>query len=318
MPSIFTVLPWLPVLATAALVFAAGWRLCAAQNAPAGGTGALLVFILHPAVTSGLQAASPWDAFFVMLFVCAWLWMEHWSLFMRSWILAGVFSIGLWIGSPFVLWGLMAMVPWVLFNRRPLAGIVSLLTVFLGGLAWFAVTWGGVWLFLPTLGRPLISQWVRWRGLALPPEVSLPWLILASGAVLERLQAMVRERRSDASIFMAVLVLVTAFLASPYSGPSLIALSAPLIARMLVKKEFLFLRRVRWVAGSSFVLTLAMPFVVKQETWIVTGLSMLLVGIGLLVIHRNSRLPRFMAGEAVCAGGLLAESLTFLLRRYPL
>jgi len=29
-------------------------------------------------------------------FVSGWLLMEHWSLFMRSWVLAGICALGLW------------------------------------------------------------------------------------------------------------------------------------------------------------------------------------------------------------------------------
>ena len=151
-----------------ALVFGAAWRMVPSQNSAAGGMGALLLFLLHPAFLSGIQNSSPWDALFVMLFVTAWLWMEHWSVFMRSWILAGVYAFGLWVGSPFVFWGLIAMVPWVLFNRRPLWALASFLTVFLGGLALFSVTWGGAWLLMPELGRPLFTQWIRWSGLQMP------------------------------------------------------------------------------------------------------------------------------------------------------
>src|SRR5207249_8356244 len=122
------------VILIALLVFASGSRMCSPQNSIAGGTGALLLFLLHPAMLSGIQNSSPWDAVFVMVFVNAWLWMEHWSLFMRSWILAGVFAFGLWVGSSFVLWGLVAMVPWAFFSRRPLAAVASLVTAFVGGL----------------------------------------------------------------------------------------------------------------------------------------------------------------------------------------
>src|SRR5882762_4343783 len=96
----------------AALVFLSGWGMRPSQNAIVGGTFSLFFFLLHPALLSGIQNASPWDAVFVMLFVSAWLCMENWSLFMRSWVLAGLFAFGLWVGSPFVLWGLVAMVPW--------------------------------------------------------------------------------------------------------------------------------------------------------------------------------------------------------------
>ena len=170
--SMSTIIPSLLVAVTALLVVAAGWRMRATQNAAVSGFVALLLFLLHPAFRSSIQTSSPWDSVFVMLFVSSWLWMEHWSLFMRSWVLAAVFAFGLWIGSPFVLWGLVAMVPWVIFNRRPWMAVVSLLTVLIGGLAIFAVTWGGVWLFSPTIGRPLFSSWIRWGGLQVPPSVS--------------------------------------------------------------------------------------------------------------------------------------------------
>src|SRR5207253_9920711 len=61
----------LPYL-TAVLVFAAGFRMAPPQNAVAGGTGALLLYVLHPTFLSGFRGSSPWDAFFVMLFVFTW------------------------------------------------------------------------------------------------------------------------------------------------------------------------------------------------------------------------------------------------------
>src|ERR1041384_484869 len=136
-----SIVPMLVIPLTAALVFAAGYRMVHPAQSRMGGTSALLLFLSHPNLSAALQTTSPWDAFFVMLFVCTWLWTEHFSLFMRSWILAGIFAMGLWLGSPFVLWGMVAMVPWVLFNRRPLPAVGSFLTVFLGGLFLFLVTW---------------------------------------------------------------------------------------------------------------------------------------------------------------------------------
>src|SRR5882672_6997493 len=157
--SMTAVLPVSLVALTALLVFAAGWRMCPPQNAIAGGTGSVLLFLLHPSVLSGIQNSSPWDAFYVMLFLCAWLWVEHWSLFMRSWVLAGIYAFGLWVGTPFVLWGLVALVPWVVFNRRPLDAAVSLMTIFIGGLFLFSASWGVAWFIIPNLGRPFFTQW---------------------------------------------------------------------------------------------------------------------------------------------------------------
>src|ERR1017187_10054550 len=153
-----TIIQELLVAATALLVFAAGWRMLSGPNSRAGGLAALLLFLLHPAILPTMSSSSSWDSLFVMLFVTAWLWMEHWSLFMRSWVLAAIYAFGLWIGSPFVLWGLAAMVPWVLFNRRPLPAVGSLVTVFFGGFVIFGITWGGAWLLTPEIGRPLFAD----------------------------------------------------------------------------------------------------------------------------------------------------------------
>ncbi len=268
------------VVFIAVLVFASGWRMCPPQNAIAGGTISLLLFLLHPALLSGIQNSSPWDALFVMLFVSAWLWMENWSLFMRSWVLAVLFAFGLWVGSPFVLWGLVAMVPWVIFNRRPLPAVGSLLTVFLGGLLLFSVTWGAAMFLMPNVGRPLFTQWIRWGGLRMPPAVSLSWWLLVLGVVFERYAEMLKQRRSDASVFIAVLLGVSALFGSSNLRLGWIALSAPLIARSLAKREFLFHRGIRWLASLTFVLVVLLGYVLKTDAWVVTGISLIVVGIG--------------------------------------
>jgi len=310
MSSIF---PYLLIVFVAFLVFASGWRICPRQNAIVGGTFALLLFLLHPAILFNVQNSSPWDALFVMLFVSAWLWMEHWSLFMRSWVLAGLFAFGLWVGSAYVLWGLVAMVPWVIFNRRPLPAVGSLFTVFFGGLILFSATWGVAWFIVPGVGHPLFTQWIRWGGLKIPPSLSLPWFLLTMGAVLERYKDMLQNRRSDASVFMAVLLGVSALFGSSNLRLGVIALSAPLITRLLIKREFLFHRGVRWVAGLTFVLTLTLVFVFKTDAWISAGTAMLTIGIIAWWYYGNTRLPWSLAGEAACVGAYLAESFGTLL-----
>jgi len=312
-----TIIPGLLVAATALLVLAAGWRLLSPQNSATGGIVALLLFLLHPAFLSTVMTSSPWDSLFVMLFVTAWLWMEHWSLFMRSWVLAGLLSIGLWIGSPFVLWGLVAMVPWVLFNRRPWMAVVSLLTVLIGGLAIFAVTWGGAWFFTPEIGRPLFASWIRWGGLQVPPSVSLPWFLLAAGVVLEQGQEMVTQRRADATVFAAMLLMATALFASSSMTLALIALSSPLIAQTLARREFLYLRRVRWIAAATFVLSVALSYALRREAWMVSGMAMFVMGIAARLIYQRSRLSQFQLGEAVCVGAFLAETVGTHLHLFP-
>jgi len=303
----------LPAL-TAMLVFIAGWRMCPPQNAMAGGVGAFLLFVLHPAFLSGIRDSSPWDAFFVMFFVCAWLAMEHWSLFMRSWVLAGVFAFGVWVGSSFVFWGIVAMVPWVVFNRRPLAAAGSLLTVFLGGFVIYGVTWGAASFCIRNLGHPIFIQWIRWGTLKMPPGVSLPWCLLALGAVAERFQDMMKNRRADVATFTAMLLVVTALFGSTVLGLAMIALAAPLIMRLLAKREFLFHRGVRIGAGVTFGLSLGLMILFRQDASLATGISIFAVMLVTRRFYDSSRLPWPLAGESACAGAFLAESLASLLR----
>jgi hypothetical protein len=312
-----TIIPDFLVAVTAILVVVAGWRMLAPQNPAAGGVVALLLFLLHPAFHSSVQVSSAWDSFFVMLFVSAWLLMEHWSLFMRSWVLAGVFAIGLWIGSPFVLWGLVAMVPWVIFNRRPWMAVVSLLTVLIGGLVIFTITWGGAWLLTPEIGRPLFASWIRWGGLQVPPSVSLPWVLLIAGAIFDQSLEMINHRRADASVFAAMLLVVTALFASSSVNLALIALSSPLIAQTIAKREFLYLRRVRGIILATFVMAVAFNYALKREAWMVSGMAMLLTGIAARLLYRRARLSQFQLGEAVCVGAFLAESVVTNFHLFP-
>ncbi len=307
-----TILPTILVALTAVLVFVAGWRMCAPQTAVAGGTGSLLLFVLHPAVLAGMSNSSPWDAFFVMLFLCAWLAMENWSVFMRSWVLAGIYAFGLWIGSPMVLWGLVAMAPWVIFSRRPLPAIGSLINIFLGGLFLFGISWGVARLVVPNLGRPFFAPWIRWGGWRMPSSVSLPWCLLALAAVMERLQVMLQNRRADVSIYAAMLLVVTALFGFSYLELSVVALSAPLVMRLLAKREFLFHRGVRWVAGITFGISLALIFALSQDAWLATGLSIFAMVIGSRRFYKGTSFPWKLSAEAACIGAYAAESLRTL------
>jgi hypothetical protein len=84
-----------------------------------------------------------------------------------------------------------------------------------------------------------------------------------------------------------------------------------------MKKEFLFHRRVRWTAGAAFILTFLLAYAWRWEAWRTTGLSMLGVALFSRWVNRNPKLPRFMVGEAVCAGAYLAESLGTALHLFP-
>ncbi len=115
-------------------MFVLGWRACREYNALFGGITALLLYVTHPLVFSGAIAISAWDAFFGVFFFLAWSAMEDGSLFMRSWILAGVYAFGLWVGSSFIFWIPLAMLPWMAFSRRPSHALGQLATVVIGGL----------------------------------------------------------------------------------------------------------------------------------------------------------------------------------------
>jgi hypothetical protein len=93
---------------------------------------------------------------------------------------------------------------------------------------------------------------------------------------------------------------------------TLIALAAPLIARLLVKKEFLFHRRVRRAAGLTLLLALVLSYVFKTTGWMVSGAAMIGVGLGSWWEGRSSRFPRFMLAEAVCVGAYAAGFLETL------
>jgi hypothetical protein len=217
-----------------------------------------------------------------------------------------------------VFWGMVAMVPWVVFNRRPLAAVGSLLTVFLGGFVIFGITWGAASFFVPNLGRPLFAQWIRWGTLKMPASLSLPWCLLVLGAVLERFQDMMKNRRADVSTFTAMLLVVTALFGSNMLGLAMIALSAPLIMRGLAKREFLFHRGVRWVAGGTFALSLGLVFLVHENAGAATVISIFAITIIARRFYDSSRLPWQLAGESACVGAFLAESAATLLHRYPL
>jgi hypothetical protein len=185
----------------------------------------------------------------------------------------------------------------------------------MGGVAIFAATWGGAWLLAPEIGRPLFASWIRWGGLQVPPSVSLPWFLLMVGAVLDHAQEMVTQRRADAAVFTAMLLVATALFASPSVNLALIALSSPLIAQTLARREFLYLRRVRWIAAATFVITVALSYALKREAWVTSAVAMFVVGLAARLIYQRSWLSQFQLGEAVCVGAFLAESIGSYLAR---
>ena len=131
---------------------------------------------------------------------------------------------------------------------------------------------------------------------------------------------MVNQRRADASVFAAMLLIVTALFASSSVNLALIALSSPLIAQTLAKREFLYLRRVRWIIAATFVMALAFNYALKREAWMDSGMAMLLTtGIGARLLYRLDRgYLQFQLGEAVCVGAFLAETVVANFHLFPI
>ncbi len=300
---------------TAALVFALGWRLGRAQSPLFGGVFALLLFVLHPLVLSGAVAISAWDGFFSALFFLAWSWMEEWSLFMRSWILAGLFAFGLWMGSSLVFWIPMAMLPWVVFSRRPMDALVKFLTIVLGGLFLFGLLWGGSLLFSSDQPTMRWMHWIRWSAPHLPIGLSWFWGILLLDAVGERILEAIQTRRSDASCCLAALLVLLLFFGLPEVNLAIVSLACPLIALTLSRREFLFQRTVRWIAAISFVLTLGIVIYTRQAPSLVWTAVILAVGIGVRAVRRTVPLSGRAALEAACVGAYFAEAIGTVLWR---
>ena len=98
----------------------------------------------------------------------------------------------------------------------------------------------------------------------------------------------------------------------------MIALAAPLIMRLLAKREFLFHRGVRGVAGAAFAASLGLLFIFHENAHIATGLAIFAVTLAARRFYDASRLPWPLAGESACVGAFLAESVAALLHRCPL
>ena len=60
---------------------------------------------------------------------------------MRAILLAGVWSLFLWVHLPAAIILLVAMIPWVLYNRRPTVALGVFLTVVILGTALFITLW---------------------------------------------------------------------------------------------------------------------------------------------------------------------------------
>lgn len=276
------------VLLSAILVFATAWRLAPERRGLAGGVIAVIFYLLNPAVVfQGLLspwAGTPYAALSCMLFLCGWIAMDHWSVFMRSGMLAILFAGALWGGSSNA-WIVLALVPWVVYNRRPLVSMGAFLTIVLGGVLLFFMSWALVH-WLAGQPRAILAPWrflgacERWGGLTLnrlgslgAPQsmdrmvdvfisLSPAWIVLAFWSTGRQLVNSVLQRRSDVLTFACGLAWIMFMVTSAAvllgverlsSVTTFVALSAPLVARDLAQREFYLHRGVRVIVLWAFL-----------------------------------------------------------------
>jgi len=115
-----------------------------------GATTALLLFELNPMALAlpaddgisrwcALGAAAAGQFFITMSIV------DTWSFFMRAIVLAGVWSLFLWVHVPTALCVLLGMVPWVIYNRRPAAALGPFAPILFLGTVLYSAIWSLCW-----------------------------------------------------------------------------------------------------------------------------------------------------------------------------
>lgn len=247
-------------------------------------------FLLNPLVLSFVlrisDAGALREAVLAILFCGVWFWAEHWSAFMRSLLLAGLYALALWMGSAVVGWIPVAFAPWICWNRRPLPAFGGLLMIVAGGFGIYGISWSVF--HLPAVPQGLAAgpfleavrlEWAA-RLNGLPREAfsgaaltraghalwlfGWPLLLLVCRASAAHLAPALRDRRTDVLSFAAFLFWTIAlFWLGPLlaGGPfrdgdwvSCAALAVPLLFRHVKARDFFLNRRVREVLLVSLVI----------------------------------------------------------------
>lgn len=324
---------------TLAGVFRAGWGWADARYRLSGATLALALVAIHPLaivlpLTLGYLGGYLWAPLFLMVFVNTMIAVENWSAFMRSIVLAVAWSLFLWVHLPTALCVLVAMIPWVLYNRRPMTAMGIFLTVLILGAVMFSGSW--------TLGCVVARRWsmikgpvdtvcalggyvvqgvtTAWSGgSASFNERSLriigwlsPFLFIQGLWVTGlRLFQMLKERRAspvDLTALIALCILAAALtmpgkdvLPGAWYLVMVVVLWAPLIARRLAQKENFYSRGFRLTFSAGFVVC-GIAFLIIQG-----GPS------GGFLVPEGATLLKLVAVMAV-AGGVLHA----VLKKHPL
>jgi hypothetical protein len=320
-------------------VFRLGWRLAGPRYQFLAGTAAMVLFILNPLaivlpLTLGFLGGYLLAPLLLVIFINVMLLVENWSVFMRAIVLSLAWSLFLWVHIPTAIFVLMALVPWVLYNRRPSLAMGILLTVLILGTLFFSISWmlgcavSGHWSLVQSplhtlnalggyLHQGLVTAWGGGSAVVTERFVHiLAWLspfgvVFGAWAAGRTLQRLVLERRAATADFVALMSLVIGGVVLTTGGKDMLpgawyllvlaALWAPLVAHDLAKKENFYTRAFRLTFLAGFVICGAMLFTVKQ------GVSR-----GLLV-------PDLDMIFKVCAGLVAAGAVSHaLLRKHPL
>lgn len=273
------------------IVYRTGWGLADDRHRFQGATWAMSLFLLSPLslvlpITLGFLGGYIVVPLFLLIFIGSMGMAEHWSGFMRAILLSLTWSLMLWVHLPTALLMLIAMIPWVLYSRRPVPSLGLFVTMILLGSAVFAAVWA--------TGCAISGRWTMASGpveavrnLMLQIQATLPYIaqsgIRALGhrifyiagwlspflfiqgiwVTITTLQRMLRDRRSSTAELEGIVateallvVLLTpernALPASWYILP-LLALWVPLIAQQVAFKETFFSRGFRFTFGVGFV-----------------------------------------------------------------
>lgn len=276
------------------------------------------------------QAACLRDALIVLLFCGFWLSSEHWSIFMRSLLLAGAYMVALWTGSAAAFWIPVALVPWVVFNRRPATAAASSAVIVLVALGAYGALWliadrltflskwqmqpffkalseqGQSWIFErnPRLFTRKFAGYIGMRLVSAAWFFTLPLVLAAGWSIQSRLRLVLRERRSDARSFMGFLALTigAGWLACLFGSPvfhdgdliTVVAVCIPLWVWRLDTGDLLLSRSARRAAVLSLFIGILTVFAAGYRQMrgnpVASWTGLLLLSVALVVGFFGSRL----------------------------
>ena len=297
------------------------------------GAVAIVLFLINPVTVllglTGFISPPGLAALFAALFVAVWLSLEHWSLFMRSLTLGFLFAIGLACGASTTAWIVLALIPWVLFNRRPLSAVGFFTTVVGGGTLLYAVVWA---LYAFARHRPQEAMFpiqqiftaVRYFQAPVHPlmesglQIGFFWALLALGLAALRGRQAWLERRTDGAAFAALLVWIVPLVAIKSSegiNATFVALSAPFIAAEAARKEYLMSRGSRIAVAMGAAVGTACQwslFFFNEQAgnalWI-SAAGVLVAGSLAYYARPTHRLPSRVRWTSVLIGLMLGSSL---------